>query len=63
MRLIDADALKDRMHELFFDGDEIERLYKLLGIDSAIDTQPTVMLKPETHESSFSEMYIDRSRN
>lgn len=43
MRLIDADALKERLKEYCIDGDEQAMLwYDLMGIDETIDDAPTI---------------------
>ena len=47
MRLIDADALKERLKEYCIDGDEQAMLwYDLMGIDETIDDAPTIEDKP-----------------
>ena len=43
MRLIDADALKERLKEYCIDGDEqAMQWYDIMGIDEAIDNAPTI---------------------
>lgn len=43
MRLIDADALKERLKEYCIDGDEqAVQWYDIMGIDETIDNAPTI---------------------
>ena len=46
-KLIDADALKERLKEYCIDGDEQAMLwYDLMGIDETIDDAPTIDAVP-----------------
>lgn len=48
MKLIDADALKERLKEYCIDGDEQAMLwYDLMGIDETIDDAPTIDAVPQ----------------
>ena len=47
MRLIDADALKERLKEYCIDGDEqAMQWYDIMGIDETIDNAPTIDAVP-----------------
>ena len=47
MKLIDADALKERLKEYCIDGDEqAMQWYDIMGIDEAIDNAPTIDAVP-----------------
>lgn len=47
MRLIDADALMERLKEYCIDGDEqVMQWYDIMGIDEAIDNAPTIDAVP-----------------
>lgn len=50
MRLIDADALKDRLKEYCIDGDtNAGYWYSIMGIDDCIDNAPTIDAEPVVH--------------
>lgn len=60
MRLIDADALKERLKEYCIDGDEqAVQWYDIMGIDETIDNAPTIDAVPKTQclDCQFSGKY------
>lgn len=63
MRLIDADALKERLKEYCIDGDEqAVQWYDIMGIDETIDNAPTIDAVPVVQCKDckhFADDYVD----